>query len=486
MGGLLQAYGQSNAGQTFADVTKNMVGVAKAGYDVEQNRQEMGMKERSLNVQDAYLNIARAEEERKAADFKEKQAQQEKFYPASFFFGAEPSPSQQELLKIASDSGFAENIGGTVGMRAKNFKPFLELLSTQPQLTMRVSQTEINHLNQQIAEARTNISTMPEGDKRAQAEANLGGLLQRLQVQADAYTSLVKSSPEFIEKAALASEKGGSNVKGFNPDTKKPVIEDVKGNLWEDGKPYQGGPLMPTTTATGGPSWHVVPDKTSKSGYRYEDLNTGKQGAEAPAPRLNQEDRTLTPAQRATMTLQTRKEFNSNPIVRQYYETKTQVEKMEQAIKESATAKTKVAVDQALITVFNKMMDPTSVVRESEYARTPSDQALFNRIKGKYDKIVEGGAGLTDVEREGIIRMGRNFGKVNKAMYEDHADYYRSIASGTGLNPEHVVRPERFNTAVEALGGTGGAGGVQIAPAGTKAKLPNGEMVTSDGKGGWN
>ena len=155
------------------------------------------------------------------------------------------------------------------------------------------------------------------------------------------------------------------------------------------------------------------------------------------------------------MTLQTRKEFNSNPIVRQYYETKGQVEKMEQAVKESATAKTKVAVDQALITEFNKMMDPTSVVRESEYARTPPDQALVNRIKGKWNKVLEGGAGLTDVERDGIIRMGRNFGKVNKAMYDDHAEYYKSIASGTGLNPDHVVRPDKFNEATRGLTGDG-------------------------------
>jgi len=152
------------------------------------------------------------------------------------------------------------------------------------------------------------------------------------------------------------------------------------------------------------------------------------------------------------MTLQTRKEFNQNPIVKQYYETKGQVGKMEQAIKESATAKTKVAVDQALITIFNKMMDPTSVVRESEYARTQSDQALVNQIKGKWNKVLEGGAGLTDIERDGIIRMARHFGKVNKAMYEDHADYYKSVAAGTGINPDHVVRPDKFNAASNELG----------------------------------
>lgn len=56
---------------------------------------------------------------------------------------------------------------------------------------------------------------------------------------------------------------------------------------------------------------------------------------------------------------------------------------------------------QAIITSFNKILDPTSVVRESEYDRTAQGQSLLNQLQGKYDNIVSGGAGVTiDTLRE--------------------------------------------------------------------------------------
>lgn len=442
MGGLLQAYGQSTAGQTFADVTKNMVGVAKAGMEMEQQGLENQYRQ-------AGVDIAKAQETRAQAEFDQKQKIATRRLPLTLRWGPMEtwSNSRKAIVEEGRKMGLVEDVGGIPTASPNDYKTFIE--SVDPSKAVEFSAMNLSEHAADMGEIQKKLAANPEDPKLIAERDRIIGLYT---TQKTGHDTLVDA----IAAKKRAEEEGkGSNVKGFNPDTKKAVIEDAKGNLWEEGTPYQGGPLLPTTTAAGSPSWHIVPDKSSGSGYRYEDLNTGKKGSEAPAPRLNQEDKSLTPAQRATMTLQTRKEFNSNPIVRQYYETKGQVEKMEQAVKESATAKTKVAVDQALITVFNKMMDPTSVVRESEYARTPSDQALVNRIKGKWNKVLEGGAGLTDVERDGIIRMGRNFGKVNKAMYDDHAEYYKSIASGTGLNPDHVVRPDKFNEATRGLTGDG-------------------------------
>jgi hypothetical protein len=146
--------------------------------------------------------------------------------------------------------------------------------------------------------------------------------------------------------------------------------------------------------------------------------------------------------------LQTRKEFEGNPVVKEYFTIRGQLGKMEKALEESRSAESKVAVDQALITIYNKMTDPNSVVRESEYARTSTDQAVLNAIKGKAQKILEGGAGLTNVERDALVRMARLFGDVQQAMYDDHSEYYRAIAAGTGLNPDHGVKPDQYNRRV--------------------------------------
>ncbi len=42
---------------------------------------------------------------------------------------------------------------------------------------------------------------------------------------------------------------------------------------------------------------------------------------------------------------------------------------------------------QAIINAFNKILDYASVVRESEYARTPEGQGFLNRIKGFHKAV---------------------------------------------------------------------------------------------------
>ncbi len=175
-----------------------------------------------------------------------------------------------------------------------------------------------------------------------------------------------------------------------------------------------------------------------------------------------------------------RKEFLSLPEVKEYPTVEVQTKRALKAL-ESMGKGNNVAVDQSIITVFNKMLDPTSVVRESEYARTPGDLAALNRIKGKWDKISQGGAGLTNEDRIALNRMVNAFGVIASQQYETRANEYRDLADRYGYNPANVV--VRGNSFRDADAPKTGA---SIAPSGTKAKLSDGSIVTSDGKGGWN
>lgn len=60
---------------------------------------------------------------------------------------------------------------------------------------------------------------------------------------------------------------------------------------------------------------------------------------------------------------------------------------------------------QAVLVTFQKILDPTSVVRESEYARSAEGQALFARIEGAYDKLTKGGAGVPVSELEKFAKL---------------------------------------------------------------------------------
>ena len=98
-----------------------------------------------------------------------------------------------------------------------------------------------------------------------------------------------------------------------------------------------------------------------------------------------------------------------------------------------------VAVDQSIITIFNKMLDPASVVRESEYARTPQDLSVLSRIKGKWDKIQKGGAGLDATERAALQRMVNNFSEIASQQYNNRVGEYKGLARDYGYNAERVV-----------------------------------------------
>lgn len=147
-----------------------------------------------------------------------------------------------------------------------------------------------------------------------------------------------------------------------------------------------------------------------------------------------------TDRRRATDEMAIRKEFTALPEVKNHVIIDSQYQRLGKAMEEAKGGGSKIAVDQALITILNKMLDPASVVRESEYARTPQDMAFLSRIKGKYEKLKEGGAGLTLEEREAVFRMAENFYGVSKSMYDQQVSYYTDLANRYGYAPENIVR----------------------------------------------
>jgi hypothetical protein len=134
-----------------------------------------------------------------------------------------------------------------------------------------------------------------------------------------------------------------------------------------------------------------------------------------------------------------RKEFNNLKEVKDYKDVRAKINVMEKALEKSKTTKNFVAIDQALITLFNKMTDPQSVVRESEYARTPENIGIYNRLLGKIEKLRSGGAGLTAEERSALMDMAKEFYGAYHKLYSDAEKQYSEYAKGMGLSPELVV-----------------------------------------------
>jgi hypothetical protein len=62
---------------------------------------------------------------------------------------------------------------------------------------------------------------------------------------------------------------------------------------------------------------------------------------------------------------------------------------------------------QVVLVTFQKILDPPSVVRESEYMRSAAGQALVTRIKGAVERLTKGGAGVPVDELEKFADLAR-------------------------------------------------------------------------------
>ena len=89
------------------------------------------------------------------------------------------------------------------------------------------------------------------------------------------------------------------------------------------------------------------------------------------------------------------------------------------------------AGSQAILISFNKLLDPTSVVRESEYARSATGQSALETMRGFVDKLSQGGAGVTLKELESYQRFGQQV-------------VQRALESTVGPERERISRLVKF------------------------------------------
>jgi len=94
--------------------------------------------------------------------------------------------------------------------------------------------------------------------------------------------------------------------------------------------------------------------------------------------------------------------YDREPNIRAFRELKDSYNQMAQVLTGGVQRGDFAFADQAAIVMFNKVIDPTSVVREGEFARTTQFVRFTERLKGMVQKVQAGGT-LTDKERQELI-----------------------------------------------------------------------------------
>lgn len=196
----------------------------------------------------------------------------------------------------------------------------------------------------------------------------------------------------------------------------------------------------------------------------------------------------LTPNQEVTLTNKLRGDYvkaNAN-----YNEMKRQNAMMQSGLamlqdpKQSMNAPT-----QAIISTFNKILDPTSVVRESEYARSPEGMGILQRLEGIPGRLQKGGIGMTTQELQNFAALGSEFLKNTEASAQRSAAPILAQADRYGIPREFIFSdgPQaQTPAAAPATAAPAPATPTQAGAApqvGQAKTFPNGKTAVWDGKG---
>jgi hypothetical protein len=145
-------------------------------------------------------------------------------------------------------------------------------------------------------------------------------------------------------------------------------------------------------------------------------------------------------------TLKLRGDFRSEPVYKGFQE----IESAYGQINKGLDAKSP-AGDLAAATKFMKLLDPTSVVRESELAMAMAATGALDRLYN-YAKMLTTGEKLTPNQRDDFRTLANEFYSTSYNQYNTKRDEYVGIAERNKLSIEDVVGkpPKAPNKAMSA------------------------------------
>jgi len=95
--------------------------------------------------------------------------------------------------------------------------------------------------------------------------------------------------------------------------------------------------------------------------------------------------------------------------------------------------------DLGLIFSFMKVLDPGSVVRESEFANAAQAASFLNRTYGKIVKFTSGGR-LAPESRKELVDSARRIFKSSERQMGKTTQQFKDLAVRNRINPEAVIR----------------------------------------------
>lgn len=141
----------------------------------------------------------------------------------------------------------------------------------------------------------------------------------------------------------------------------------------------------------------------------------------------------LTEPNKRTLEGDLRKEYNALPDIKAYNEVNTAYNQIK-----VATQRPSPANDLAAATKFMKLLDPNSVVRESELNMAIQASGLYDRIGNTGDRIIKG-LPITASQRKDFFDAATQFFKIAEDKKNKIDTQYTNIANESNLNYKNVI-----------------------------------------------
>lgn len=125
------------------------------------------------------------------------------------------------------------------------------------------------------------------------------------------------------------------------------------------------------------------------------------------------------------------------------------------------------ASDMSLVFGFMKMLDPTSVVREGEYATAKNAAGIPDQFRNAYNKAVDGEF-LTPQQRQDFVNQSAALYGKARSNAEGVAERYRGLASQYGVDPGRSVYLPEMPKPPQITGGRASDQGGALGVGGTR------------------
>jgi hypothetical protein len=356
--------------------------------------------------------------------------------------------TQRELArqtKLKTDQGIAD-------------RKALDELFAQPGGIDEVLARTPGHLRQAVIEDRKDLETYKAAQRKARDEArqsqqNYFGRLA-VSIRRNNYDpawilgALHDAREEYADDPAILKQIDTWREQTIaDPTSMHQVIDAAIGqsSFADELKPKAPIEVSPGATLVDPTTKQLIyqaPDRPQRPvsvspGATLIDPTTKKPIYTAPAAPEKSKPEGLTPNASLEATLKLRDRF-----VRETQAART-VEQQFNLMKSSMDAVNRgdmAAGSQGVLVTFQKILDPTSVVRESEYARSGAGQSLLNRLQGQWDNIVKGGAKVPAAELQKFVNLAQEFVRNQAEAAKQTREQIDAIATEYGLKPENITR----------------------------------------------